>query len=119
MTFQERQEALEAGRILCSAVFRAAFDRIDARCVRAWRACADSAGRDAWWHRQRALAAVRKGLFDLLQAAALREQGRDTQLNAALEAAKQTITAQRPSDFARREPEAGAPTHGGIDEERR
>lgn len=120
MTFLERQQALEAGRIVCSEVFRAAFDRVDARCVRAWRACTDSAGRDEWWHRQRALAAVRRELFDQLQCAALREQGRDAQLNAALEAAKQTITAQRPSEFARLEPEAGAPTHrGNEDDERR
>ncbi len=117
MTFQERQAALEAGRIVCSAVFQAAFDRLDARYVRAWRACTDSAGRDGWWHRQRALAAVRKELFDALQCAALREQGKDAQLNAALEAAKQTITAQRPSGFARFEPEAGAPTHGGKDDQ--
>ncbi|HIU17326.1 MAG TPA: hypothetical protein IAB01_02620 [Candidatus Avidesulfovibrio excrementigallinarum] len=119
MTADERQQALEAGRILRSGVFRAALDRLDARCVRAWRACADSAQRDMWWHRQCALAAIRRELFDVLQCAALRAQGKDTVLNAALQAAKQTITAQRPSEFVQFGPEDGGSTHGGNDDERR
>lgn len=81
-------DALEAGRVLQSRVFRQAFDRLDARYVQAWRACADSVKREEWWHMQRALAAVKKELFDALQCAALREQGKDEVLNAALEAAK-------------------------------
>lgn len=81
-------DALEAGRMLQSRVFRQAFDRLDARYVQAWRACADSVKREEWWHMQRALAAVKKELFDALQCAALREQGKDEVLNAALEAAK-------------------------------
>lgn len=81
-------DALEAGRMLQSRVFRQAFARLDARYVQAWRACADSVKREEWWHMQRALAAVKKELFDALQCAALREQGKDEVLNAALEAAK-------------------------------
>lgn len=81
-------DALEAGRVLQSRVFRQAFARLDARYVQAWRACADSVQREEWWHMQRALAAVKKELFDALQCAALREQGKDEVLNAALEAAK-------------------------------
>ncbi len=81
-------DALEAGRVLQSRVFRQAFDRLDARYVQAWRACADSVKREEWWHMQRALAAVKKELFDALQCAAFREQGKDEVLNAALEAAK-------------------------------
>ena len=88
MTHEERMDALEAGRVLQSRVFRQAFDRLDARYVQAWRACADSVKREEWWHMQRALAAVKKELFDALQCAALREQGKDEVLNAALEAAK-------------------------------
>lgn len=81
-------DALEAGRVLQSRVFRQAFARLDARYVQAWRTCADSVKREEWWHMQRALAAVKKELFDALQCAALREQGKDEVLNAALEAAK-------------------------------
>lgn len=88
MTHEERMDALEAGRVLQSRVFRQAFDRLDARYVQAWRACADSVKREEWWHMQRALAAVKKELFDALQCAAFREQGKDEVLNAALEAAK-------------------------------
>ena len=88
MTHEERMDALEAGRVLQSRVFRQAFARLDARYVQAWRACADSVKREEWWHMQRALAAVKKELFDALQCAALREQGKDEVLNAALEAAK-------------------------------
>ena len=88
MTHEERMDALEAGRVLQSRVFRQAFDRLDARYVQAWRACADSVKREEWWHMQRALTAVKKELFDALQCAALRELGKDEVLNAALEAAK-------------------------------
>ena len=88
MTHEERMDALEAGRVLQSRVFRQAFDRLDARYVQAWRACADSVKREEWWHMQRALAAVKKEHFDALQCAALREQCKDEVLNAALEAAK-------------------------------
>lgn len=88
MTHEERMDALEAGRMLQSRVFRQTFARLDARYVQAWRACADSVKREEWWHMQRALAAVKKELFDALQCAALREQGKDEVLNAALEAAK-------------------------------
>lgn len=90
MTHEERMEALEAGRILQSSVFRCVFDKLDARYVQAWRSSADSIKRDDWWYMQRALAAVKKELFDEIQCAALREQGKDVILNAAVEAAKET-----------------------------
>ena len=89
MTHEERMEALEAGRILQSAVFLRAFDALDARYVQAWRACADSVKRDDWWHMQRALADVKKELFDALQCAALKNSGKDETLNAAVSAVKE------------------------------
>ena len=89
MTHEERIEALEAGRILQSPVFHRVFDTLDARYVQAWRACADSVKRDDWWNMQRALAEVKKELFDILQCAAVNEHGKDETLNAALNAVKE------------------------------
>lgn len=91
MTHEERMEALEAGRILQSEVFRETFACLDARYVRAWRTCTDAVKREDWWYMQRALAAVKKELFDELQCAALEEKGKDEVLNAALSAAKDGI----------------------------
>ena len=84
-------EALEAGRILQSKVFHKALMRMDARYVQAWRSSTDSVKREDWWYMQRALAAVKKELFDELQCAALKEHGKDEVLNAAAEAAKGKI----------------------------
>ena len=89
MTHEERMEALEAGRILQSEVFLRAFDTLDARYLQAWRACADSVKRDDWWHMQRALAEVKKELFDTLQCAALQNNGKDETLNAAVKSVKE------------------------------
>ena len=89
MTHEERMEALEAGRILQSAVFLRAFDTLDARYVQAWRASSDSVKREDWWHMHRALAEVKKELFDTLQCAAVKEHGKDETLNAALNAVKE------------------------------
>ena len=82
-------DALEAARILQSRVFCKAFERLDARYVKAWRMSTDSVKREDWWQMQRALFAVKKELFDELQCAALCAQGKDEVLNAALEAAKE------------------------------
>lgn len=89
MTHDERMDALEAGRILQSRVFRRVFDKLDERCVKAWRASTDSIKREDWWHMQRALAAVKKELFDELQCAAVSERDNDEILNAALKAVKE------------------------------
>lgn len=89
MTHEERMEALEAGRILQSSVFLRVFDTLDARYVQAWRASSDSVKRDDWWHMQRALAEVKKELFDTLQCAALQNGGKDETLNAAVKAVKE------------------------------
>lgn len=89
MTHEERIEALEAGRILQSAVFLRAFDDLDARYVQAWRASSDEVKREYWWHMQRALAEVKKELFDTLQCAALQNSGKDEVLNAAVKAVKE------------------------------
>lgn len=89
MTHEERMEALEAGRILQSAVFRRVFERLDARYVQAWRASTDSIKREDWWHMQRALAAVKKELFDELQCAAVSARDKDETLNAALKTVKE------------------------------
>lgn len=89
MTHEERMDALEAGRILQSAVFLRAFDTLDARYVQAWRASTDNVKREDWWYKQRALAEVKKELFDTLQCAALQNGGKDETLNAALKAVKE------------------------------
>ena len=89
MTHEERMEALEAGRILQSAVFRRAFERLDARYVQAWRASTDGVKREDWWRMQRALAEVKKEIFRELQCAALKEHGKDEALNAAVKAVKE------------------------------
>ena len=89
MTHEERIDALEAGRILQSAVFLRAFDTLDARYVQAWRASTDNVKREDWWYKQRALAEVKKELFDTLQCAALQNGGKDETLNAALNAVKE------------------------------
>ena len=89
MTHEERMDALEAGRILQSAVFRRVFDTLDARYVQAWRTSTDSVKREDWWYRQRALADMKKELFEALQCAAVREKGKDEVLNTAVEAVKE------------------------------
>ena len=89
MTHEERLDALEAGRILQSVVFRRVFERLDARYVQAWRASTDSVKREDWWYMQWALAAVKKELFEELQCAAVSERGNDEILNAALKAVKE------------------------------
>ena len=89
MTHEERLDSLEASRILQSNVFRSAFNKLDSRYVQAWRNCVDEDARNTWWYMQRALAAVKKELFDELQCAALKGQGKDETLNAALAAVKE------------------------------
>ena len=89
VTHEERMEALEAGRILQSSVFRKAFEQLDARCVQAWRNSSDSMRREDLWRMQRALADVKKELFDILQCAALKNSGKDETLNAAVSAVKE------------------------------
>lgn len=89
MTHEERIYALEAGRILQSTVFLRAFDTLDARYVQAWRTSTDNVKREDWWYKQRALAEVKKELFDVLQCAAVSEHGKDEILNAALNAVKE------------------------------
>ena len=89
MTHEERLEALEAGRILQSPVLQRVFDTLDARYVPAWRSRSASVKREDWWHMQRALAEVKKELFDTLQCAAVNEHGKDETLNAAVRAVKE------------------------------
>ena len=88
MTHEEHMKAMEAGRILQSPVFREVFERLDNRYVAAWRGSTDAVNREDWWQKQRALAEVKKELFEILQCAALKQQGKDEGLNAALKAAK-------------------------------
>lgn len=95
MTHEERMEALEAGRILQSSVFLRAFDTLDARYVQAWRASSDEVKRESWWYMQRALAEVKKELFDTLQCAALQNGGKDETLNAALNAVKEKLNGRK------------------------
>ena len=84
----ERQRALEAGRILQSEVFRDVFRKLDARCVALWRGSKDAAEREECWRRQQTLEAVRRELLGELQNAVMQAQGRDARLNEALKAAK-------------------------------
>ena len=95
MAHEERMEALEAGRILQSSVFLRAFDALDARYVQAWRASSDATKREDWWHMQRALADVKKEIFDTLQCAALQNGGKDETLNAALNAVKEKLNGRK------------------------
>ena len=95
MTHEGRMEALEAGRILQSAVFLRVFESLDARYVQAWRASSDSVKREDWWHMQRALADVKKEIFDTLQCAALQNGGKDETLNAALNAVKEKLNGRK------------------------
>ena len=88
MADDKKQKALEAGRILNSAVFGEALDRMDERCVTRWRAAKTADEREQCWHAQRAIAALRKELFDRLQDAAVDAGGKDKELNAALTEAK-------------------------------
>ena len=85
----KKQKALEAGRILNSAVFGESLDRMDERCVTRWRTAKTADEREQAWHAQRAIAALRKELFDRLQDAAIDAGGKDTELNASLKKAKE------------------------------
>ena len=95
MTYEDRLNALEAGRILQSSVFLRAFDALDARYVQAWRASSDATKREDWWLMQRALAEVKKELFEILQCAAVKEHGKDETLNAAVKAVKEKRNARK------------------------
>lgn len=85
---EEREKALEAGRILSSPVFMETFDKLDAEYVNVWRTSVDASVREEAWVKQRVLFEIQKNLQSLLECAALRERGKDTQINAALSAAK-------------------------------
>ena len=85
---EEREKALEAGRILSSPVFREAFDKLDSEYVNVWRTSTDSKVREDAWYKQRVLFEIQKTLQNHLECAALRERGKDTEINAALGAAK-------------------------------
>ncbi len=89
MADEKRERALEAGRILASPVFCEACERIDARCVARWRGAKTTEEREDAWHAQRALAVLRKELFNRLQDEALAAGGKDKELNAALKTAKE------------------------------
>lgn len=85
---EEREKALEAGRILSSPVLREAFDKLDAEYVLTWRTSSDPAVREDAWFKQRVLFEIQKNIKSILECAALRERGKDLQINAALAAAK-------------------------------
>jgi len=52
MTQEEREKALEAGRILSSDVFREVFEKLDRRYVSAWRNSTLKDSREEWWMMQ-------------------------------------------------------------------
>ena len=86
---EKKQKALEAASILNSAVFTEALGRLDERCVTRWRTAKTAEEREQAWHAQRAVAALRKELFDRLQDAAIDAGGKDAELNASLKKAKE------------------------------
>lgn len=79
-----RDRALEAARILNSPLFREVLDAMDAQCVAAWRAAREAEEREHWWRMQSCVAVLKRELFRELQGAALREGGKDRELNAAM-----------------------------------
>ena len=85
---ERRDRAMEAARILNSAVFRDALDAMDAQYVSAWRAAREQDEREHWWRMQNCVATLRRELFRELQGAALRSGGKDGELYAALDEAK-------------------------------
>ena len=89
LSHEARQRALEAGHILASPVFHDAFAALDARYVAMWRGAQSAEERDRAWIMQRQLSALKKEIFDVLQCAAVKEQGKDKQLNAVLNAARE------------------------------
>ena len=88
MTQEERERALEAGRILNSSLFREVFEKLDKRYVSAWRNSTLKDSREEWWMMQFVLGQVKNELFSELQCAALKMNGKDETVNAALNAAK-------------------------------
>ena len=89
MTHDQRQRALEAGRILASPVFQEAFDLLDARYVAQWRGAKYTDDRERAWMMQNLLATFRHELLGILQGAAVASGGKDKELNAAVKTAKE------------------------------
>jgi len=88
ISFEEKQKAMEAGRLFSSPVLREVFDALDAEYVARWRASEDEGIRNECWHMIRAVSMVRRELYGMLEFAAVRERGKDEALNAAVDAAK-------------------------------
>lgn len=84
-----KERALEAGRILNSALFGEVCDTLDADYLAAWRAAKTPDERERMWHMQNALAMVKARLFNVLQDAANAKCGKDKELNAELKTAKE------------------------------
>ena len=86
----KEKKALEAASILNSELFRDVFEELDAKYVKMWRACGESAKREECWHLQRALAEVKGTLMEKLKCAAVSTTGRNnSQIRAAYKAAKE------------------------------
>ncbi len=88
MTHEDRQAALEAGRILNSDVFNRVWDELDAKAVEAWRAGKTQEQREECYAVVKVLAQVKDKFFSMLQDAAFAESGKDEAINAALKTAK-------------------------------
>jgi hypothetical protein len=88
MTHEEKQAALEAGRILNSEVFNRVWDELDAKAVEVWRGSKSLEQREESFAVVRVLAQVKDKFFSMLQCAAFAEGGKDEALNASLATAK-------------------------------
>lgn len=84
---KEKDEALEAGRIVSSPVFQKAVDTLDEKYVREWRSGTNEE-REAAWYKQNALKNLVKEIVAIIECAALRDHGKDAQITAAMNAAK-------------------------------
>ena len=88
MTYEEKQAAIEAGRILESSVFNRVWDEMDAKAVEAWRAGKTAEQREECFAVVKVLAQVKDRFFSMLQDAAFAEGGKDEALNASLKTVK-------------------------------
>lgn len=89
---EQRKRALDAGMILNAPIFAETMDALVDRAVEAWRAAKTPAEREEAWFLQRAVSLVKKELFNVLQCAAVRAEGKDKIVNEQVEKAKEKLT---------------------------
>jgi len=85
---EERQAALEAGRLMANPLVKEAFAALDDSFVTAWRNGKTTEDRERAWTMQALLGKLQSQILHSLQNMALNARGKDEDLNAALKAAK-------------------------------